>query len=77
MSPGYSTQILACAKTTMLTLSDLINPEIWRARGVNPTEREQHLCDAEFIEVFGVQRLEFYKLPKWKRDAEKRKRGLF
>lgn len=76
MSSGY-TQILSGAKTSIFTLSELVNPEIWRARGVNPTEREQHLCDAEFIEVFGVQRFEFYRLPKWKRDAEKRKRGLF
>jgi len=70
-------QTFACAKTITLLLSELVNPEIWREHGVNPAEREQHLCDSEFVEVFGVQRLDFYKLPKWKRDAEKRKRGLF
>ena len=45
--------------------------------GVDPARKEEYLDDATFTTVFGVDRVKFAALPKWKRDDAKKKAGLF
>jgi len=39
--------------------------------------KELYLSDADFANVFKMARTAFEAMPKWKRDAEKKKAGLF
>ena len=41
------------------------------------TMKEQYLSDEDFEEVFGTSKSAFNALAKWKRNAEKKKHGLF
>jgi hypothetical protein len=42
------------------------------------SRKEDYLSDAEFEHAFaGIARASFGQLPKWKRDAAKRRAGLF
>jgi len=43
----------------------------------NPNRKESFLSDADFAKVFGADRAKFNSWPKWKRDSEKKKVGLF
>ena len=45
--------------------------------GVDCTRREMYLSDAEFESLLGVNKEEWEKVPKWKKDREKKKHGLF
>ncbi|XP_076064195.1 advillin-like isoform X2 [Oratosquilla oratoria] len=45
--------------------------------GVDPTQKEDYLSDAEFTKAFGCSKDEFTSLPKWKRVNLKKKAGLF
>ena len=45
--------------------------------GVDKTKKEEHLSVAHFVAQFGMSREDFAKLPKWKRNAAKKKVGLF
>ena len=45
--------------------------------GVDPAQKEEYLSDAEFVTVFGVDRITFRGMPKWKRDQQKKTKGLF
>lgn len=45
--------------------------------GIDFASKELLLSDADFARVFGVARDAFAALPKWKRDAEKKRVGLF
>lgn len=38
---------------------------------------QAYLSDEDFQTVFGMTKVEFYKLPKWKQDMQKRKADLF
>lgn len=44
---------------------------------VDPSRREQYLCDTEFEAVFGMDKPEFQRQRTWKRKQLKSKRGLF
>jgi len=59
------------------SLEDMMNPEVWKANGVDASMREQYLSDDAFAAVFGQSKAEFEKLPKWKRDKQKKDHGLF
>merc|ERR1712003_550642 len=59
------------------TLEQLTDKRLWEKLDVVPTERETYLCDEEFEKVFGKSKADFAKLPKWKKDGEKKKHGLF
>jgi len=60
-----------------LSLAELQDPSVWRAKGVNASEREKYLSEADFQAVFGMSKEAFAKLPKWKKDAQKKSQGLF
>jgi hypothetical protein len=45
--------------------------------GVERGHREAYLSAAEFKQVMGASKAEFYAQPKWKRDAKKKDNKLF
>ena len=45
--------------------------------GVNPSQKEDYLSDADFSKLFSMTRDAFRALPKWKRDTKKKELGLF
>lgn len=45
--------------------------------GIDFKRREAYLCDEEFQTVLGMAKEQFYKLPKWKQDMQKKKVDLF
>jgi hypothetical protein len=45
--------------------------------GVDTSKKEIYLSTTDFEAVFGMPRVQFFGLPKWKRDAAKLKSGLF
>lgn len=44
---------------------------------VDPTRKEEYLTDEVFRDVFGMDRLQFQGLPKWRRNAQKKNANLF
>ncbi|XP_053119800.1 villin-like protein isoform X2 [Hemicordylus capensis] len=45
--------------------------------GVDPAKKEYYLSDADFCDIFGKTKDEFYQMPKWKQQNEKKQYGLF
>ncbi|XP_076312885.1 villin-1-like isoform X2 [Tachypleus tridentatus] len=45
--------------------------------GVDPTAKENHLTDEDFLEAFGIPFNDFQGLPKWKQVEMKKRVGLF
>ncbi|XP_074841267.1 villin-like protein [Carettochelys insculpta] len=45
--------------------------------GVDPTKKEHYLSDADFQDIFGKSKNEFYQMPRWKQQNEKKQHGLF
>mmetsp|Transcript_31640 Transcript_31640/g.32231 ORF Transcript_31640/g.32231 Transcript_31640/m.32231 type:complete len:171 (-) Transcript_31640:342-854(-) len=45
--------------------------------GVDPTRKESHLSDADFLNVFAMTKSEFDNLPQWKRAKLKKQFLLF
>ena len=45
--------------------------------GVDPTQKETYLAEGVFRELFKMEPAAFAALPKWKRDEQKKKVGLF
>ncbi|XP_006890717.1 PREDICTED: villin-like protein [Elephantulus edwardii] len=45
--------------------------------GVDPACKEFYLSDAEFQDIFGKSKEEFYRMAKWKQQQEKKKHGFF
>ena len=45
--------------------------------GVDASQRQNYLSDAEFQSVFGMDKAAFEKLPGWKKTAAKKKADLF
>ncbi|XP_025033414.1 villin-like protein, partial [Python bivittatus] len=45
--------------------------------GVDPTQKEYYLSDPDFYDIFGKTKHEFYQMPKWKQQNEKKQYGLF
>lgn len=60
-----------------MTLEELRDADIWKARGIDASSREQMLSDADFQTAFGVTKEDFGKLAGWKRAQKKRELGLF
>eukprot|EP00929_Paragymnodinium_shiwhaense_P062404 TRINITY_DN3115_c0_g1_i1.p1 TRINITY_DN3115_c0_g1~~TRINITY_DN3115_c0_g1_i1.p1 ORF type:complete len:559 (+),score=147.34 TRINITY_DN3115_c0_g1_i1:64-1740(+) len=61
----------------VLTLEELKNGDVWKARGVDPSRREEYLADDVFADLFKMSKADFAKLPKWKRDQAKKPLGLY
>jgi len=59
------------------SLAQLTNPQVWRKLDLNPAEREMHLSDQHFEDLFGMKKDEFRVLPKWRRHSLKKRHGLF
>lgn len=65
------------APNEFLSLKDLTNPDVWKARGIPAEGREVYLSDADFAEAFGTSKDEFAKMPAWKKAQQKKALGLF
>mmetsp|Transcript_4360 Transcript_4360/g.8724 ORF Transcript_4360/g.8724 Transcript_4360/m.8724 type:complete len:454 (-) Transcript_4360:43-1404(-) len=61
----------------VFTLEQLTDKRIFSKLDVKSTEREMYLADSVFQELFSMPKADFAKLPKWKKDGEKKKHGLF
>jgi len=59
------------------SLEDLRDVNVWKDAGIDADTREQYLSDEAFAAVFGCSKDEFAKMPKWKRDAQKKSHKLF
>uniref|UniRef100_A0A8C9YTE3 Villin like n=1 Tax=Sander lucioperca TaxID=283035 RepID=A0A8C9YTE3_SANLU len=46
-------------------------------QGVDPSQREDYLSDADFENLLGTSRSDFMRLPKWRQSDMKKKSGLF
>ncbi|XP_048414224.1 advillin isoform X2 [Stegostoma tigrinum] len=46
-------------------------------RGVDPEKKEQHLSDADFVEVFEMTREQFHEAPIWRQTILKKQKNLF
>ncbi|EMP29418.1 Villin-1 [Chelonia mydas] len=44
---------------------------------VDPAKKEFYLSDADFHDIFGKSKDEFYQMPRWKQQNEKKQHGLF
>ncbi|KAM6169231.1 villin-like protein [Rhynchocyon petersi] len=45
--------------------------------GVDPARREFYLSDADFQDIFGKSKEDFYSMVKWKQQQEKKQHGFF
>ncbi|XP_026204024.1 advillin [Anabas testudineus] len=45
--------------------------------GVDPSQKERHLSDSDFIKVFGITKDNFATLPRWKQLNLKKEKGMF
>ncbi|XP_077159180.1 villin-like protein [Paroedura picta] len=45
--------------------------------GVDPAKKEYYLSNSDFGDIFGKTKEEFYQMPKWKQQNEKKQYGLF
>eukprot|EP00927_Polykrikos_kofoidii_P053743 TRINITY_DN48302_c0_g1_i1.p1 TRINITY_DN48302_c0_g1~~TRINITY_DN48302_c0_g1_i1.p1 ORF type:complete len:513 (-),score=76.64 TRINITY_DN48302_c0_g1_i1:114-1529(-) len=59
------------------SLADLQNAAVWKVQGVDAAKRETFLSDATFYKLFGMTKVAFAALPKWKRDKVKQTYDLF
>ena len=67
LSGGYSDGVCSYA---VLTSDEC--PE-----SIDPTRKEEYLSDTEFVQVFGVDKEEFYNMSAWKIQSMKKSKGLF
>lgn len=59
------------------SLEELSDKRAWEKLDVVSTEREKYLPNKVFKELFGMSKDDFAKQPKWKKDNQKKKHGLF
>ncbi|XP_049432955.1 advillin [Epinephelus fuscoguttatus] len=45
--------------------------------GVDPTQKEKHLSDSDFYDVFGITKDDFASMPRWKQLNLKKEKGMF
>ncbi|XP_038611701.1 villin-like protein isoform X2 [Tachyglossus aculeatus] len=57
---------------------DLVNKSVEELpEGVDPTRKEFYLSNSDFLMVFGKSKSEFYQMPLWKQQIEKKQLGFF
>jgi len=44
---------------------------------LDTNKKEAYLTDSDFVQIFKMNRVDFDKLPKWKKDKVKKDVGLF
>ncbi|KAM6928143.1 advillin [Xenentodon cancila] len=81
-SPVYVTTEMSCPETeqTFQTFppTALVNKFASELpKGVDPTQKEKHLSDADFTSVFGISKDDFVKLPQWKQLNMKKEKKMF
>eukprot|EP00929_Paragymnodinium_shiwhaense_P023449 TRINITY_DN14671_c0_g1_i1.p1 TRINITY_DN14671_c0_g1~~TRINITY_DN14671_c0_g1_i1.p1 ORF type:complete len:366 (+),score=98.20 TRINITY_DN14671_c0_g1_i1:68-1099(+) len=59
------------------SLEQLTDKRQWEKLDIVSTERETYLADDVFKGLFGVDKEAFAKQPKWKKENQKKKHGLF
>ncbi|XP_068940688.1 villin-like protein [Petaurus breviceps papuanus] len=71
--------VAAAAMTTMpIPRERLINKAVEDLpEGLDPSRKEYYLSDADFQDIFGKSKDEFYSMAKWKQQSEKKQHGLF
>jgi len=74
---GSSASQVAPSGQEFLTLEQLRKTEVCHEYGVDLTQREMRLSEADFKEAFHMSCEDFLKLPKWKRDRQKVQLGIF
>ncbi|XP_060534945.1 supervillin-like isoform X2 [Cylas formicarius] len=67
--------VLARLSRTTYPLVDILRRPL--PEGVDPTQLEVYLSNADFEELLSMSREEFRDLPPWKRTALKKEKGLF
>ncbi|XP_048808688.1 villin-1 isoform X1 [Lagopus muta] len=73
-----ATTTLVPTKLEILPLDVLVNTAAEDLpRGVDPSRKENHLSDEDFMAVFGMTRSAFANLPLWKQQNLKKEKGLF
>uniref|UniRef100_A0A914E2K0 HP domain-containing protein n=1 Tax=Acrobeloides nanus TaxID=290746 RepID=A0A914E2K0_9BILA len=63
--------------TKTYSLEKLRAPREFLPYGVDPINKESHLSDEDFKQAFGITRIEYQKLIRWKQLELKKKVGLF
>ncbi|XP_048651505.1 villin-like protein isoform X2 [Marmota marmota marmota] len=83
-STSISTSNSSSSSSVSLVDSGSLPPERLRyqavedlPQGVDPTRKEFYLSDADFQDIFGKSKKEFYGMAKWKQQQEKKKLGFF
>ena len=66
---------LGYSNSGSIAYSVLVSGEV--PANVDPTRKEEYLSDAEFNQVFGMDREQFSAQPKWKQDNMKKSKNLF
>ncbi len=74
---GRSAEELDSWQGLQLPLEQLTKAPFYEAEGFEKGSREAYLSAADFQAALGMSKPDFYKMPKWKRDAAKKKVGLF
>jgi serine/threonine-protein phosphatase 2B catalytic subunit len=71
----------AAAPSAPTNTEEVIPYEKLKTRAIGPTVQidklEAYLSDEEFVKVFGLNKTDFYKLPKWKQRDKKKAANLF
>jgi len=69
--------ILPQAADLCLSLEELTDKSVWRCKALDASKREQYLPDDAFQVLFGMSKVEFSKMPKWRQDLKKKEHELF
>lgn len=75
VASGAAAEIITAAGSKVIAYDELKGMDA--STGVDMTQKESYLSDAEFRSVFEMTKDEFGKMALWKKQAAKKKVGLF